>query len=135
MKLLIHLTEPQGKIKYMKIVEEREVWIHTHFVLDSFYITDQERRQISISVEPELMQLGLQYGLTYNIAPSKHRAIIVLECIPFDSVKAVIKQLINDVIEDFPVRLPEQRNVVKNIAVADPEGSKPENSEPSQKFS
>ncbi len=103
----------------MRIVEEREAWIHTHFILDSFYITDQERRQISINVEPELMQLGLQYGLTYDIAPSKHRAIIVLECIPFDSVKAVIKQLINDVIEDFPVRVPEQRNVVTNITVAD----------------
>ena len=103
----------------MRIVEEREAWIHTHFILDSFYITDQERRQISINVEPELMQLGLQYGLTYDIAPSKHRAIIILECIPFDSVKAVIKQLINDVIEDFPVRVPEQRNVVTNITVAD----------------
>ena len=103
MKLLIYLTEPQGKIKNMKIVEEREAWIHTHFILDSFYVTEQERRQISISVEPELMQLGLQYGLTYNIAPSKHRAIVVLECIPFDSVKEIIKKLINDVIADFPV--------------------------------
>lgn len=119
----------------MKIVEEREAWIHTHFILDSFYITDQERRQISISVEPELMQLGLQYGLTYNIAPSKHRAIIVLECIPFDSVKAVIKQLINNVIEDFPVRLPEQRNVVTNITVADSESSELTDSESPQKFS
>ncbi|MXV76407.1 hypothetical protein F4Z99_19315 [Candidatus Poribacteria bacterium] len=71
----------------MKIVEEREAWIHTHFIVDSFYITVQECQQISISVEPELMQLGIQYGLTYNIAPSKHRAIIVLECIPFDPVK------------------------------------------------
>ena len=105
----------------MKIVEEREAWIHTHFILDSFFVTEQERRQISISVEPELMHLGLQYGLTYNIAPSKHRAIIVLECIPFDPVKAAIKELINGVIEDFPVRLPEQRNVVTNITVTDQE--------------
>ena len=103
----------------MKIVEEREAWIHTHFILDSFFVTEQERRQISIGVEPELLQLGLQYGLTYNIAPSKHRAIIVLECIPFDGVKAVVKKLINDVIEDFPVRLPEQRNVVTNISVVE----------------
>ena len=116
-----HLTEPQGKIKSMKIVEEREAWIHTHFILDSFFVTEQERRQISISIEPELMHLGLQYGLTYNIAPSKHRAIIVLECIPFDPVKATIKELINGVIEDFPVRLPEQRNVVTNITVTDQE--------------
>ena len=120
-KFLIHLTEPQGKIKNMKVIEEREAWVHTHFILDSFYVTAQERRQISINVEPALMQLGLQYGLTYNIAPSKHRAIVVLECIPFDSVKAIIKKLINDVIADFPVRLPEQRNVVTNITVTDPE--------------
>ena len=119
----------------MKIVEEKEAWIHTHFIVDSFFITEQERRRISISVEPELMQLGLQYGLTYNITPSKHRAIIVLECIPFDSVKVVIKQLINDVIEDFPVRLPEQRNVVTNITVADSENGESGNSEISQKFS
>ena len=119
----------------MKIVEEREAWIHTHFILDSFFITEQECRQISIGVEPELMQLGIQYGLTYNIAPSKHRAIIVLECIPFDSVKAIIKQLINDVIKDFPVRLPEQRNVVRSITVVDPQSGEPESSEPSQKFS
>ena len=105
----------------MKIVEEREAWIHTHFILDSFFVTEQEHRQISINVEPELMHLGIQYGLTYNIAPSKHRAIIVLECIPFDPVKAEIKKLINDVIEDFPVRLPEQRNLVTNITVADKE--------------
>ena len=105
----------------MKIVEEREAWIHTHFIVDSFYITEQECRQISISVEPELMQLGLQYGLTYNIAPSKHRAIIVLECIPFDSVKAIVRELIDAAIKDFPVRLPEQRNVVTNITVANSE--------------
>ncbi len=105
----------------MKIVEEREAWIYTHFIVDSFFITESERRQISTRVEPELIQLGIQYGLTYTLAPSKHRAIIVLECIPFDSVKAAVKQLINDVIADFPVRHPEQRNVVTNITVAEPE--------------
>lgn len=120
-KFLTYLTEPQGKVKNMKIVEEREAWIHTQFILDSFFITVQECRQISMAVEPELGQLGLQYGLTYDIAPSKHRAIIVLECIPFDPVKAMVKNLINDVIKDFPVRLPEQRNVVTNITVADSE--------------
>ena len=119
LKFLIHLTEPQGKIKNMKIVEEREAWIHTQFILDSFFITAQECRQISMNVEPELGQLGLQYGLMYDIAPSKHRAIIVLECIPFDSVKAMVKQLIDGAIKDFPVRLPEQRNVVTNISVTE----------------
>ncbi|MCE2402027.1 hypothetical protein J4G08_14230 [Candidatus Poribacteria bacterium] len=114
----------------MKIIEEKEAWIHTHFIVDSYFITEQERRQISINVEPELLQLGIQYGLTYNIAPSKHRAIIILECIPFDQVKTIIKELINEVIKDFPVRHPEQRNVVTNITVTDPETNEPENLNP-----
>ncbi len=116
--------------KNMKIIEEKEAWIHTHFIVDSYFITEQERRQISINVEPELLQLGIQYGLTYNIAPSKHRAIIILECIPFDQVKTIIKELINEVIKDFPVRHPEQRNVVTNITVTDPETNEPENLNP-----
>ncbi len=107
----------------MKIVEEREAWIHTHFIVDSYFITEQERRQISINVEPELMRLGIQYGLTYEIAPSKHRAIIVLECIPFDQVKIIVKELINEEIKEFPVRHPEQRNVVTNITVTDSENN------------
>ncbi len=113
----------------MKIIEEKEAWIHTHFKVDSYYITEQECRQISINVEPALMSLGIQYGLKYNIAPSKHRAIIVLECIPFDNVKKIIEDLINEVIKDFPVRHPERRNVVTNISVAGPETNTQSNSE------
>ena len=113
----------------MKIVEEKEAWIHTHFIVDSYFITEQECRQISINVEPELLQLGIQYGLTYNIAPSNQRAIIVLECIPFDSVKAMVRELIDEEIKDFPVRLPEQRNVVTKISVTEPETNAQSNSE------
>lgn len=113
----------------MKIIEEQEAWIHTHFIVDSYYITEQECRQISINVEPELMSLGIQYGLTYDIAPSKHRAIIVLECIPFDNIKTIIQDLINEVIKDFPVRHPEKRNVVTNITVVEPEANVQSNSE------
>lgn len=116
-------------MQIMKIIEAKEAWIHTHFIVDSYFITEQERRQISINVEPELLQLGIQYGLTYNIAPSKHRAIIILECIPFDQVKTVVKELIDGVIKDFPVRHPEQRNIVTNITVADSETNEPGDSE------
>ena len=122
----------------MKVVEEREAWIHTHFILDSFYITEQERRQVTLNVAPELRQLGLQYGLRYAVAPSKHRAIIVLECIPFDAVKAIVRRLIDDVVADFPVRTPAQRNVVTNITVSDSEtesaGVKPEGPKPANGY-
>lgn len=119
----------------MKIIEVREAWIHTHFIVDSYFITEQERRQISINVEPELMHLGIQYGLCYEIAPSKHRAIIVLECIPFDRIKTLVKEHINVSIKTFPVRHPEQRNVVTNISIVDPETNKLGITEPSQKSS
>lgn len=124
------LTALHATIQIMKIIETKEAWIHTHFIVDSYFITEQERRQVSINVEPELLQLGIQYGLTYNIAPSKHRAIIILECIPFESVKSMVRELINEEIKDFPVRHPEQRNVVTNISVAEPEANEPGNSEP-----
>ena len=43
----------------MRIVEEREAWIYTHFIVDSFFITESERRQISTRVEPELIQISI----------------------------------------------------------------------------
>lgn len=103
----------------MKIVEQKEAWIHTHYIVDSYFITEQERREVTINVEPQLIGLGIQYGLDYNIAPSKHRAIIILECIPFDSIKTLVREFIDEVIKDFPVRHPEQRNVVTNITYAE----------------
>ncbi|MDE0638732.1 MAG: hypothetical protein OXI43_23065 [Candidatus Poribacteria bacterium] len=124
------LTALHATIHIMKIIETKEAWIHTHFIVDSYFITEQERRQISINVEPELLQLGIQYGLTYNIAPSKHRSIIILECIPFDSIKTMVRELIDEEIKDFPVRHPEQRNVVTNITVADLETNESENLNP-----
>ena len=99
----------------MKVIEERRTWIHTHFVTDSFYITAQEQRTVSIRVEPELKQMGIQYGLHYKNAPSEHRAIIVLECLPFDHITDGIKQLINETIEEFPNRTVEKKNVVTKI--------------------
>jgi hypothetical protein len=41
----------------------------------------------------------------------------------------MVRELINKEIKDFPVRHPEQRNVVTNISVADPETDEQENSE------
>lgn len=101
----------------MKVIEQKEAWIHTHYIVDSYFITEKERRQITLNVEPQLFSLGIQYGLDYNIAPSKHRAIIVLECIPFDNVKTLVKDYIDEVIKEFPVRHPQQRNVVTNVTI------------------
>jgi hypothetical protein len=113
----------------MKVIEERRTWIHTHFVIDSFYITAQEQRTVSMRVEPELKQMGIQYGLHYKNAPSEHHAIIVLECLPFDHITDAIKQLIDETIEKFPSRIIEKKNVVTKITAETPEGTQGKASE------
>jgi hypothetical protein len=108
----------------MKLIDERETWIHTHFVADSAFITPKERNLISMRVVPEIKQMGLQYGLHYQETLNGEHAIIVLECIPFEYIKEAIKKLINETIKEFPSRTKESRNVVTKIAVEEPETSR-----------
>ena len=109
----------------MKIIEEREAWIHTHFFVDSALITPQEQKLISMRVEPELRQMGIQYGLRYAKPVNPEQSLIVLECIPFENTREVIKDLINETIKDFPSRsATPPRNVVTKITVEEPESAK-----------
>ncbi len=110
----------------MKIVDEKEAWIHTHFFVDSALVTLQEQKLISMRVEPELRQMGIQYGLRYEKPANPEQSLIVLECIPFENTREVIKTLINETIKEFPSRSPNPpRNVVTNIAVEGPEAAQP----------
>ena len=77
----------------MKVIDERETWIHTHFVVDSFFISPKEQRIILMQAEPEIRQLGIQYGLHYEKMPDEQYSRIVLECIPLENVKEHIKSL------------------------------------------
>ena len=102
----------------MKIIDETEAWIHTHFFVDSALVTPQEQKLISMRVEPELRQMGIQYGLRYEKPVNPDRSLIVLECIPFERTREVIKDLINETIKDFPSRSANPpRNVVTKITV------------------
>ena len=108
----------------MKIIDEREAWIHTNFFVDSALITPQEQRLISMQVEPELRQMGIQYGLHYEKSLNPEHSIIVLECIPFEKTREAVKALINETIKDFPSRSTKTpRNVVTSITVEDPESA------------
>ncbi len=110
----------------MKIVDEREAWIHTHFFVDSALVTLQEQRIISMHVEPELRQMGIQYGLRYEKPANPEQSLIVLECIPFERTREAIKDLINETIKDFPSRsATPPRNVVTNITVEEAESAQP----------
>lgn len=110
----------------MKIIDEKEAWIHTHFFVDSALVTLQEQKLISMRVEPELRQMGIQYGLRYEKPLNPEQSLIILECIPFENTREVIKTLINDTIKEFPSRSPNPpRNVVTNIAVEGSESVQP----------
>jgi hypothetical protein len=111
-------------IQEMKIVDVRETWIHTHFLVDSWDILPEERFEIDMRVEPELKRLGIQYALHYERKPQSQGYTIVLECIPFPKTRDYIKNLIDGAIKEFPIRRKdEQRNVITKITVQE-EGTK-----------
>ena len=111
----------------MKIIDEKEAWIHTHFFVDSTLVTLQEQKLISMRVEPELRQMGIQYGLRYEKPVNPEQSLIVLECIPFESTREMIKDLINETIREFPSRSANPpRNVVTNITVEGPKTTQPQ---------
>lgn len=108
----------------MKIIDEKEAWIHTHFFVNSASVTRQEQKLISMRVEPELRQMGIQYGLHYDKPVNPEQSLIVLECIPFEKTRELIKILINETIKNFPSRSANPpRNVVTNITVEEPEAA------------
>ena len=111
----------------MKIIDEREAWIHTHFFVDSALVTLQEQKLISMRVEPELRQMGIQYGLRYEKPVNPEQSVIVLECIPFENTREAIRDLINETIKDFPSRSANPpRNVVTKITVEATEPMQPQ---------
>ena len=106
----------------MKIVDVRETWIHTHFLVDSWEILPEERFKIDMRIEPELRRLGIQYGLHYERKPLAEGYTIVLECIPFPETRDYIRDLLDETIKDFPARKKEKtRNVVTKITVQNEE--------------
>lgn len=106
----------------MKIVDVRETWIHTHFLVDSWEILPEERFKIDMRVEPELKRLGIQYGLHYERKPQAQGFTIVLECIPFPKTRDYVRELIDEAIKEFPTRKrDEPRDVVTKITVREGE--------------
>jgi hypothetical protein len=108
----------------MKIVDVKETWIHTHFVTDSWDILPEERFKIDMRLEPELRNLGIQYGFHYEHKPNAEAYNIVLECIPFPKTRDYIKELLDETIEEFPSRKKDEPiNAVTKITVQDKEES------------
>lgn len=107
----------------MKVIDVKETWIHTHYILDSFELTQEERDKIKLRIEPELKRMGIQYGIHFERKPHEDHMKVVLECIPFDHIKDRVKEILNETIEDFPTRTrDERRDTVTGITVKEEEG-------------
>ena len=102
----------------MKITDVNHTWIHTHFEVDSYEITPEQRFKIDMRIEPELRRLGIQYGFHYEWKPQAEKYAIVLECIPLPDVQNYIKELMDETIKDFPSKKrDEKRNIVTKITI------------------
>lgn len=107
----------------MKVIDVKETWIHTHYILDTFELTQEERDKIKLRIEPELKRMGIQYGIHFDRKPYEDHMKVVLECIPFDHIKDRVREILSETIEDFPTRTRgERRDTVTRITVMEEEG-------------
>ena len=109
----------------MKVIDVRETWIHTHYILDSYELTEEEKTKIKLRIEPELKQMGIQFGIHFDRKPYEEHMKVVLECRPFEHIKNRVREILEETIEEFPTRRKEDRNVVTRIRVEGEEEDEP----------
>ena len=88
----------------MRILEVKEMWIHTHFLTDCEKLPTESMHRIEAGIEPVLRRLGIAYGIHFRDEPGEKGIRIVLECIPFPEVLDEIKRNLAEIVKDIPVR-------------------------------
>ena len=99
----------------MKILDEQEHWIHTHYILDRGDLNASERMLITEAIRPVLRKHAIQYGFTFVEQPQKGISRVVLECVPLNAVRQEIKNRLSEVVEPLPGG--GERNTVQSIRV------------------
>jgi len=88
----------------MRILEVKEMWIHTHFITDCEKLPAEGMHRIESGIEPVLRKLGIVYGIHFREEPGERGIRIVLECIPFPEVLREIRKHLEEIVKDIPVR-------------------------------
>jgi hypothetical protein len=99
----------------MKVLDVREQWIHTHFILDRGDVDPAERTVIAEAIRPVLRDHSIQYDFYFLEQPNKGVSRLVLECVPLDTVRDALKKRLSEVVGPFPGG--GERNTVRSVRV------------------
>lgn len=88
----------------MKILERRELWIHTHFLTDCQKLSTYHMRRIKTEIEGYLRSIGIVYGIHYEARPRERGIRIVLECIPIESTMRLVEDKLRELVRPVPIR-------------------------------
>jgi len=88
----------------MRILDVKEMWIHTHFITDCEKLPTENMNRIESAIEPVLRRLGIVYGIHFREEPGERGIRIVLECIPLPDVLKEIREHLEEIVKDIPVR-------------------------------
>lgn len=80
----------------MRVLKREEVWIHTHFVLDSKELGLKERERIKLEMEGFLRNLNIVFGIRFKEGETLR---VILECIPEKEKLDRIQEKLNELLE------------------------------------
>lgn len=94
----------------MRILRREEVWIHTHFVLDSKELDPKDRQKVKLEVESFLRSLNIVFGIHFREGENLR---VVLECIPEKEKLAKIEERLNEILKPFKPKPPIKRIILE----------------------
>ncbi|GIW42926.1 MAG: hypothetical protein KatS3mg077_0208 [Candidatus Binatia bacterium] len=88
----------------MRIIDEWQTFIHTHFQTDGLQLPAERIRDIEQVVSPLLRSLGIVYGFHFEREPNDPGIRIVLECRPAQKELDVIRKALAETLRPIPRR-------------------------------
>ena len=88
----------------MRILDEWETFIHTHFQTDGEQLPSERVREIERALVPTLRELGIVYGFHLERSPSDPGIRVVVECRPGKRELQIIRQKLADTLRPIPRR-------------------------------
>ncbi|MCX8071438.1 MAG: hypothetical protein N3C12_03145 [Candidatus Binatia bacterium] len=88
----------------MRVIDEWQSFIHTHFQTDGEQLPTERVREIERVLLPTLRRLGIVFGFHFERGPKDPGIRIVLECRPGEKELRVIRQTLVDTLRPIPRR-------------------------------
>ncbi len=88
----------------MRIIDEWQSFIHTHFQTDGQQLPSERVREIEHALVPTLRKLGIVFGFHLEREAHDPGIRVVLECRPAERELAVIRRTLGDTLKKIPRR-------------------------------